>query len=215
MPNGIANLINDFSSPRSTDGFGIGVLRRVKQVEEVESVSVPSAADRQAELIRSAVDQVRREEREAAHLRLEEALEVERKNHREELAIQREIWVQQEALQLSAQIIKSVGNLEAVLSEKVAKILAAVVPEALKQKAIAEFTEILGTILSGENESLIKITGPEDILSSIKAGMVLREGLVEFMPSDHVEVTFVAGDTTVQTQFGTWFERLQAALKAE
>ncbi len=215
MSGSIANLISDFSSPTSADGFGIGILRRVKQVQEEEIVRVPSAAERQAELIQSVEERVRMEEREAARLRLEEALEQERQRHHEEMAIQRELWVEQEALQLSAQIVKAVGNLETVLSERVTRILAAVIPDALKQKAIAEFTDILGTILSGENAPLLRVRGPEDILSGIKAGMVLREGLVEFTPTDDVEVTLTAGDTTVETQFSAWVERLQTSLKAE
>jgi len=215
MPNGIANLISDFSSPAPGDGLGLAILRRVKQVQEVASDRTPSAEERRAELIQSVADQVRSEEREAARLRLEQALEEERERHREELAAEREIWIQQEALQLSSQIIRAVGNLEAALSEKVARILASVIPDALKQNAIAEFTEILGTILSGENGSLLRVTGPEDILSAIKAGMALREGLVEFVPTDEVEVTLVAGDTMVQTQLGAWAERLQALLKAK
>lgn len=215
MPNGIANLISDFSSPTLGDGLGIAILRRVKQVQEAESNRAPSPEERKAELIQSVSEQVRMEEREAARLRLEQALEEERERHREELATSREIWVQQEALQLSAQIVNAVGNLETVLSEKVARILAAVIPEALKQNAIAEFTEILGTILSGESASLLRVTGPEDMLSAIKAGMALREGLVEFVPTDEVEVTMVAGDTMVQTQLGAWADRLQALLKAE
>lgn len=215
MPSGIANLISDFSSPAKGDGLGISVLRRVKQVQEVETERIPSAEERKAELIRSVADQVRSEEREAARLRLEQALEEERERHREELAVQREIWVQQEALQLSSQIVTAVGNLEVVLSEKVARILAAVIPEALKQNAIAEFTQILGTILSGESVSLLRVTGPEDILAAIRAEMVLREGLVEFVPTDDVEVTLAAGDTMVQTQLSTWAERLQALLKAK
>lgn len=215
MPDGIARFISDFSSPEPVEGFGLAVLRRVKQVQEEEVVHVPSAEERQAELIQAAVAKARAEEQAAAQRRLAEALEEERKRHAEDLATQREIWAQQEALQLSAQIVEAVGNLEAFLSEKVARILAAVIPEALKQNAIAEFTEILRTILSGEITPLLKVTGPEDILTAIKTGMALREGLIEFVPTDDVEVTLIAGDTLVQTQFNGWAERLQASMKAE
>jgi hypothetical protein len=215
MPNGIANLISDFSSSASSEGLGIAILRRVRHSQEPEPVRAPSAEERQAELIKMLENQVRMEEREAARLRFEEALEEERQRHVEEMAAQRVIWVEQEALQLSSQIIKAAGNLESVLSEKVTRILAAVIPEALKQNAISEFTEILATILSGENTPLLKVTGPEDLLSSIKGSMMLREGLVEFVAADVVEVTLVAGDTMVETQFGAWTERLQALLKAE
>jgi vacuolar-type H+-ATPase subunit I/STV1 len=215
MSGSIANVISDFSSPGAPEGLGIGILRRVRQAAEPDPVPVQSPVDRQAELIQSVEARVRAEEREAAREQLEKALKAEQDRHREEIAALREIWVEQEARQLATQIAAAIGNLEAVLSEKAARILASVIPEALRQNAIAEFSEALGTILSGGVSTILKITGPEDILKAVKARMALPEGVVEFVPSDAVEVTLVAGDTTIQTQFSAWSERLQTLLKAE
>ncbi|PVE22473.1 hypothetical protein DC522_20995 [Microvirga sp. KLBC 81] len=215
MSGGVARLIADFSIPSASEGFGLGMLRRVKAVVEEEPVRVQSAPDRQAELIRSAEAQARAEEREAARQQLKEALDAEREKHCEELAVQRELWVEQEAAQLSAQIVDSLGNLERILSDRVARILAPIIPEALQQKALFEFNEILGTILSGEISTVLKVTGPEDMLKAIRARFALREGIIEFVPSDDVEVTLVAGDTTIQTQLSSWSIRLKEALKAE
>jgi len=215
MPGSIANLISDFSSPAAPEGGGIGILRRVRQPAAPEPHPVQSPVDRQAELIQSVEARVRAEEREAARQQLEQALKAEQDRHREELAVQRGIWVEQEALQLSSQIDNAIGNLESLLSEKAARILASVIPEALRQNAIAEFNEALGTILSGKTSTLLKVAGPEDILNAVKARIALRDDVVEFVPSDTAEVTLVAGDTTIQTQFSAWSERLQMLLKAE
>ncbi|WP_445502340.1 hypothetical protein [Microvirga sp. G4-2] len=215
MPGGVANVIADFSIPSAPEGFGLGMLRRVKAVVEEEPVQVQSAPDRQAELIRAAEAQVRAEEREAARQQLKEVLDAEREKHREELAVQRELWVEQEAAQLSAQIIDTLGNLERILSDRVARILASIIPEALQQKALAEFNEILGTILAGEISTVLKVTGPEDMLKTIQARFAIRDGIIEFVPSDDVDVTLVAGDTTIQTQLSSWSIRLKEALKAE
>ncbi|WP_150117374.1 hypothetical protein [Microvirga vignae] len=214
MSGGVADLIADFSMPSAPEGFGIGMLRRVKAVVEEEPERVQSAPDRQAELIRSAEARVRAEEREAARQQLKEALDAEREKHCEELAVQRALWVDQEAAKLSAQIIGSLGNLERILSDRVARILAPIIPEALQQKALVEFNEILGTILSGEISTVLKVTGPEDMLKAIQTRFALHDG-VEFAPSDDVEVTLVAGDTTIQTQLSSWSIRLKEALKAE
>jgi hypothetical protein len=215
MSGGVANVIADFSIPSAPEGFGLGMLRRVKAVVEEEPVQVQSAPDRQAELIRTAEAQVRAEEREAARRQLKEALDAEREKHCEELAVQRELWVEQEAAQLSAQIVDSLGNLERILSDRVARILASIIPEALQQKALAEFNEILGTILTGEISTVLKVTGPEDMLKAIQARFAIRDGIIEFVPSDDVDVTLVAGDTTIQTQLNSWSIRLREALKAE
>jgi len=214
MPGTIADLISDFSSPGASEGLGIGILRRVKQAAAPDPVPVQSTVNSQAELVQSVEERVRAEEREAARERLEEALMVERDRHRDDLAIQREKWVEQEARLLSSQISTAIGNLESLLSESAARILASIVPDALRQNAIVEFKEALGTILSGDTSTLLRITGPEDILQVLKEGGYLPEGIVEFVPSDAVEVTLVADHTRIQTQFSTWSERLQTFLKA-
>jgi len=215
MPGSIANLISDFSGQAAPEGMGIGILRRVRQGAEPAPASVPSPADRQAELIQAVEDRVRAEERDAARERLERAVKAELDRHREELAAQRATWVEEEALRLSSQIGSAIENLESLLSEKAARILASVIPEALRRNAITEFIEALETILSGEGSPLLRVTGPEDLLKAMKAHIAPHDGAVEFVPSDTPEVTLVAGDTTIQTQLGAWSERLQALLKEE
>lgn len=215
MSGEVASVIADFSVPSVPEGFGLGMLRRVKAVVEEDLVQVQSTPDRQTDLIRSTEVQVRAEEREIASQQLKEALDAERERHCEELTVQRELWIEQEAAQLSAQMIETVGNLERVLSGRVARIIAQIIPEALRQTAIAEFNEILGTMLSGGVSALLKVTGPEDMLKAIQARFSLREDLIEFVPSSDVEVTLTAGDTTIQTQLSSWATRLQEALKAE
>lgn len=215
MSGGIASVISDFSIPSAPEGFGLAMLRRVKATVEENSVQVQSVLDRQSELIRIAENRARAEEQEVARHQLKEALDAERERFREELAVQREIWVEQEASQISAQIIEAVGNLERALSGRVARIIGQVLPEALRYKAIAEFNEIIGIVLSGGASTLLKVTGPEDMLRTIQTRFALREGLIEFVPSNDVEVTLTAGDTTIKTQLNSWATRLQEAIKAE
>jgi hypothetical protein len=74
---------------------------------------------------------------------------------------------------------------------------------------------ILAALLSEGAPSLITVTGPADVLAAMEAGLAHRSGTVEFLPSEDVEVKVVIGDTTVQTQFGSWSSRLREALKAE
>lgn len=215
MGSSIADLISDFSSPAASEGTGIGVLRRVRQNKEPDQAPVQSPADHQGELIRSIEERVRAEERKAARERLENALKAEHDRHCEDLAAQRAKWIEQEAQQLSSQISTAMANLESLLSQSAARILASVIPEALRQKAVAEFNEALGAVLSGDVTALLKVTGPKDLLDILKAGVAVREGVVEFVPSDAAEVTLIAEHTTIETQFSTWSERMQTFLKAK
>src|SRR3954469_14862696 len=104
MSEAIANLIADFSASAAPEGFGIGMLRPAKPVAQAvqqDPVRTPSAQDRQTELIKSIEASVRSEEKEIARHQLKEALAAQQERHREELAVERELWVEQEAAQLS------------------------------------------------------------------------------------------------------------------
>jgi hypothetical protein len=217
MARSIAGLLTDFSPAASGENIGIGILRAVKLAAEPAPAPAPAPTqvDRQAELIRSLEAKVRAEEREAAGKRLDEALAAEKARHDQELNVQREIWAEQQGLQLSAQIEGSLVRMEADLSESVARILHPFVAQALREQALAELKEALATLLTGAGGKFIRIAGPEDMLSVIETELGSRATVIEFVPSDDVEVILAAQDTTVQTQLNSWLSRLEQALKAE
>ncbi|QRM30136.1 hypothetical protein [Microvirga sp. VF16] len=127
---------------------------------------------------------------------------------------QRTIWVEQQALQMSAQISAAVERIEENLSERVANILRPFVSEAFRQQTLAEFKDVLAALLSGRDARLLRISGPEDLLSTMKSHLGHYESLIEFLPSEHVEVSAVAQDTLVQTQLHSWSVRLAQALES-
>jgi hypothetical protein len=217
MAGAMASLLEDFSPPAGSEPLGIGFLRSVKITNETDMEPEPlqSKADRQAELIKLAEAKVRAEEREAAARGLEDALAAEKATHAEELTIQRKIWVEQEAMQLSAQIVETLMRLETTVSDRVANILRPFISDAFREQTIVELREVLATILLGREVRHIRMAGPADILSAIKANLDSHQIAVEFATSDHVEVSLLAHDTTVQTQLSSWAGRLEQALKAE
>ncbi len=215
MAGTIANLLADFSPPAGKEGSGIGILRPVKTVEDRAPESQQPVVDRQAELLKAVEAKVRSEEREAALRRLEEAVASEKVRYEEELSAQREIWVEQQAMQLSVQIVEAMTRVETILSERVANIMRPFVSEAFLQQSIEEFKETLATLLYRGEARLMKITGPEDVITTLREKLGTHEGTIEFSPGDHVEVHLTTQDTIVQTQLGSWATRLEQALKAE
>jgi len=216
----IANLLTDFSPAAHGEALGINVLRTPKlpvetSVKHVEPEPPPSKVDRQAELIKLAEARVRAEERSAAGRRIEEALAAEKARYEEDLAVQRKIWAEHEAMQLSSQFVESLMRLETVLSERVANVLRPFVSQVFHEQAVAEFKEVLSTILLGRDGKHIKVTGPADLLSAIESEFAGRETALEFLPADQVEVSLTARDTSVETQLASWAGRLEKAFEAE
>lgn len=213
MAGTIASLLADFSTPAARESSGIGLLRSVKVVPDRDPEPPKPVVDRQAELIKSIEARVRDEERETARRELKDALASENARHEEEMNVQRTIWVEQQAMQMSAQISTAIERIEADLSERIANILRPFVSDAFRQQTLTEFREVLATLLSGRDAGLIKISGPEDLLLAMKPHLGQRESSIEFLSGEHVEVSVIAQDTHVQTQLGSWSVRLAQALE--
>jgi hypothetical protein len=215
MAGAIANLLEDFSPVSRGEPVGIGILRAVKVAAEPDLAPAPPPVDRQAELLKAVEAKVRAEERQAAQRQLEEAVAAEKTRYEDELASQRVVWVEQQASQLSTQIVEGFGRIEAILSERVANILKPFVSEAFRQQSTAEFKEALATLLMGDETGPMKITGPKDLVQALRENLGPHGGAIEFLPGDHVEVSVTARDTTVQTQLRAWSDRLEQALRAQ
>jgi hypothetical protein len=214
MAGTLVSLLPNFSNPVAGEASGIGLLRPVKVVPEANPVPQQPVVDRQAELIRLAETRARAEEREAVRKELEDAVAAEKVRYLEDLNDQRTIWVEQQALQLSAQISAAVDRLEANISERVANTLRPFVSEAFRQQSLAEFKDVLETLLSGRGAGLLRISGPEDLLSVMKSHLERYGSSIEFLPSEHVELSVIAQDTLVQTQLNSWSVRLAQALES-
>jgi hypothetical protein len=214
MAGTLVSLLPNFSNPVAGEASGIGLLRAVKVVPEANPVPQQPVVDRQAELIRLAETRARAEEREAVRKELEDAVAAEKVRYLEDLNDQRTIWVEQQALQLSAQISAAVDRLEANISERVANTLRPFVSEAFRQQSLAEFKDVLETLLSSRGAGLLRISGPEDLLSVMKSHLERYGSSIEFLPSEHVELSVIAQDTLVQTQLNSWSVRLAQALES-
>jgi hypothetical protein len=213
MAGTIASLLADFSSPIARESSGIGLLRAAKVTPVTDPEPQQPVVDGQAEFIKSVEARVRAEEREIARKEFEDAIAAEKARHLEDMNDQRTIWVEQQALQMSAQIATAVEHIEANLSERIANILRPFVSESFRQQTLAEFKDVLTTLLSGRDASLLKISGPEDLLAVMKSHLERYGSSIEFLPSELVEMSVIAQDTLVQTQLNSWSVRLAQALE--
>lgn len=213
MAGTLTSLLADFSSSVADRPSGIGLLRAAKVMPETAPEPPPPVVDRQAELIKSLEAKVRTEEREAARKELEAAIAAERARHLEDLDHQRTVWIEQQSQAMAAQVSEAIGQLEANISERVANILRPFVTDAYRAQSLAEFKDLLGVLLSGRDASLLKIAGPDDLLSAMKTHLRSYGSSIEFIPSEHIEISAKAQDTIVQTQLNSWSVRLAQALE--
>ncbi len=218
MTASLSHLLADYSPPQERNPTGIALLRRVKlepKPAELPPEPKPDPIDHQAELIRRVETQARQDERQKAQEVLAQALAGERKRFEDELNTQRLIWVEQEGSQLSLQLGEAFSNLERVLSERVANVLASFVSEAVRHRMIDDFEAALKTLLSRSSGGLIRVAGPQDLLSIVESRMGPHREALKFVPNDDVEVAVVSQDTAIETQLSSWLSRLTEVSRAD
>jgi hypothetical protein len=201
----IAHLLTDFSKPSS--GEAPPFLKQVAPEPDRQQIDDTTA------LIRAAETKARTEEREIARKNLEDALAAERARFEGEMTAQRASWAEQEGLQLAVQWAETFTALEGQVSDRVAKILRPFLAEAYREQAIASLTEALRSVLSSARTKVIKVSGPDDILSAIRDRLGSHGEAFEFVPSETVEIVAVADDTIIETQLQSWSGRLGEVFK--
>lgn len=208
----IAHLLTDFSKPAT--GEAPPFLKQASPEAEPEPKPQRKQVDDTTALIRAAEMKARNEEREIAEKNLAEALAVERARFEEELAAQRATWVEQESLQLALQWAEAFASLENQVSNRVAKILNPFLAAAYHEQAIFDLTETLRSVLSSSGTKVIKVSGPEEVLSAVRDRLGRYGEALELLPNGAVEIAVVADDTMIETQLQAWSSGLGEILKA-
>lgn len=180
-----------------------------KQAKAPPAVRVENTA----ELVREAEERGRREGRAEAQAELEHALAEERARSDERLAAERQAWVRDEANRLASQLASAIEALEGRLVERVARILTPFLIETLRSQMLAELRLALSTLLTDRQERIIRISGPEDLLSALSGELDKYQAAIEFVPGEGPDVSVVAGDTVIETQLAAWSQRLLQAIQ--
>ncbi|CAN7715399.1 hypothetical protein LJR009_002216 [Bosea sp. LjRoot9] len=131
-----------------------------------------------------------------------------RREAAETLAGERRSWADDVAMRLEAELPKALEALGETLSDTVGRLLCPFLEAELRDAASRALIEQITPLLAGSDGSLIRISGPARILTTLRS--VFPEGrAVEFAESDAVEVAIVAQDTVIETRIEAWVARLE------
>jgi hypothetical protein len=81
--------------------------------------------------------------------------------------------------------------------------------ERVKQVTLA-LCENLNRILSNETPAVLKISGPEALLSVLRQKMAAHSAAVEFIPAGGLDVTIEAHQTVIRSQLQAWIDHLES-----
>lgn len=174
---------------------------------------VRPAEDREA-LIAAAEARGREAGRAEALAEAEARIAAERAGFEDRLAQARRDWSEGEGAALAAQLTAAFADLDATLSERVARLLAPFLTESLRRQAVEALSEAVTRLLAEPQPAAISITGPEDLIAALSGRLAGLSAAVAFTASDATEVTVSAGETVIETELSAW-GRLIAAAMAE
>lgn len=210
--------ISDLADVSAFSGSPFDNLRKVrleadgKSVENkvvyLERQDAPAPIEEPVPDVEALIENARQEERAAAEVRLQDALEAQRREFAEIIKAQRARWVEEESAVLAKGLEKEFSLLEHELGDKIGGVLSSFVAAEFKAQALQETAELLTAIMSDADHPLVRVSGPADLLDSLKASVGSLMAAVEFTTADQPDISIVADDAQIETQISAWGERL-------
>ncbi len=188
------------------------LLRRAPVPADVEPEPEPAA---EPEAVEPAVDRVADAvaaalaEAEAAHATALAALA---ERHAAELDEARASWAAAEGASLAEGLRAGCAALEEKLAEGVAAALEPLVGEALRVAAVARLRDAIADLVLAGTGGTVTVAGPGDVLDALRAALSaagLAEDGMDFAPSEAVEVTVRADNSTIETRLEAWASALR------
>jgi hypothetical protein len=139
---------------------------------------------------------------EAATARALERAEAQRRSVVERLDFQ-----MNEFAQLAETISGGLVEVEHRIADVVARILQPLVTQAVSRKIVDELIENIARLVrNGGQTGLMRISGPERVLSVLRKRVSQIAVDVEYVSEEGVEVTIEAQHTTIRSEFGHWID---------
>jgi hypothetical protein len=132
----------------------------------------------------------------------------------EGLAQARRDWTEAQGEALAAGFTAAMQALDATLSDRVARLIAPVLGEALQRRALDELGAALRRILAEPQRAAVRVRGPDDLIASLSARLGGLSAGIAFEADAGPEVSVSAGETVIETELAAW-SRLIAAAVAE
>ena len=122
-------------------------------------------------------------------------------------------WCANEADRLASTFALAMAGLGAGLTDRVGRLLAPVLTDALRRQAMDELSATLARLLTDPHHAPLRVSGPADLLEALAVKLAPHDASVTFTPADTVEVVAQADQTVIETQLGAWAGLLAAAVE--
>ena len=160
--------------------------------------------------LHEAFEQGRQEGLDAGRAEIEAALARQQAEYEEGASGERDAFRAGEYAQLADQITAALAEIEGRIAETVAAILRPYLVQEQSQRVIQALSENLGRILTSDQPSLLKISGPEYVLNLLRDRLSKHPVHVEYSHEEGVDVTIEAQQTIIRSQLQAWVDLIDS-----
>ena len=118
-------------------------------------------------------------------------------------------WKANEIAQFAEKIECAMAAIEDRLAQSVARILKPFLVEERVKHITDALSENLSKILSRDTPALLKITGPEALLSVLRDQLSSQSVAVEYVAAEGLDVTIEANQTIIKSQLQAWIDHIE------
>jgi hypothetical protein len=202
--NQLANFLPEYSFPGKR--IGIEGIRKIAQQDVTTNFEVE-------ELSKQKIQFAYEKGRADAELRLAatHVTEVEQlhSDFADHLIVEKQRWIEGEASKISKEFQGALERIQLELSELLYRTVKPFLKQKIVSTALAETKEILLEALKGRENIRLKVCGPEDWVSALKAALQGHD--VEFVTIEKLEseVQLSCDNFAITTQINSWLKKIE------
>jgi len=121
----------------------------------------------------------------------------------QKLAMERATWSQGEGERLAALMAGAAQEIEQRIAAQVSRVLKPIIIGKIGVQSVEELSKELGEIVSKGDFRAITISGPEDLLSAMRARFADQPGIT-FSADGGVDLSVRVDETILETRIGAW-----------
>ena len=110
---------------------------------------------------------------------------------------------------LSEALKDGFADLERRVAEATARVLQPLLEQAVSRQIVEELAENVARLTRAGNLGLLKVRGPERLLSSLKSKIETLAVDVEYVEEEGVEITVSAQSTEIRSELGAWRQLIE------
>ncbi len=129
------------------------------------------------------------------------------------IAAARQAWVLESGPRIAEQIVAAVGDMQDRIADAVDRTLRPFIADAARREALRQLRATLDELIANNPAITFDISGPEDLLDSIRGSLPAAMASASFVINEATDVQIKAGSSLIETRIAAWLNNCEAQVR--